>query len=83
MEAQAWCPTEIFFEETFLAAQELEEGASVPPESYKDVYEAPSRFTEAWNHPDPFQRKKWRAAIEKEFNALGKACKACHKEYKE
>ena len=27
------------------------------PEQYKDHYTAPSRFRDAWNHPDPFQRK--------------------------
>ena len=30
----------------------------------------PSSFQEAWNHPDPEQRKKWRGAIRKEFSDM-------------
>jgi len=32
----------------------------------------PQTFEEAWNHPDPILRKKWRAAIMKEFNSMKK-----------
>ena len=42
------------------------------PTSYKDVYSIPSNFDEARNHPDPFQRKMWRAAIMKEFDKMTK-----------
>ena len=27
------------------------------PEQYKEVFTTPTRFQDAWNHPDPFQRK--------------------------
>ena len=27
-------------------------------------------FDEAWNHPDPFQRNKWKEAIQKEFKKM-------------
>ena len=37
------------------------------PARYKDLYENPKTFKEAWDHEDPFQRKKWREAIGKEF----------------
>ena len=37
---------------------------------YKDMFENPKTFQEAWNHPDPFQRKKWREAILKEFKKM-------------
>jgi hypothetical protein len=47
-----------------LAAKDYEH---LKPEQYKDVFEAPRTFDEAWNHPDEFQRKKWREAINKEF----------------
>jgi hypothetical protein len=39
----------------------------IDPSQYKDKFEVPESFEEAWNHPDPFQRKRWREAIEKEF----------------
>ena len=37
------------------------------PSKYKATFEVPMTFMEAWDHPEPFQRKKWRAAIAKEF----------------
>jgi hypothetical protein len=40
------------------------------PEQYKDVFTAPVKFQDAWDHPDPFQRKLWRAAINKEFSKM-------------
>ena len=30
----------------------------------------PRNFREAWNHPDPMQREKWRGAIQKEFKDM-------------
>ena len=47
-----------------LATSELD------PSKYKHVFENPSSFDEAWNHPDEFQRTKWREAIEKEFSKM-------------
>ena len=35
-------------------------------------YVEPKTFDEAWNHPDPEQRRKWREAIGKEFGDMGK-----------
>ena len=29
----------------------------------KPQYVEPDKFSEAWNHPDPIQKQKWRAAI--------------------
>ena len=40
------------------------------PTKYKDIFESPKNFDEAWNHPEPFQRKKWREAIQKEFRKM-------------
>ena len=40
------------------------------PSQYKDAFENPSSFGEAWNHPDPFQRDRWRAAIIKELKKM-------------
>ena len=42
----------------------------IDPASYKDIYTNPTKFHEAWNNPDPFQRSKWRAAIVKEFTKM-------------
>jgi hypothetical protein len=30
----------------------------------------PKKYKEAWDHPDPFQRNKWREAIRKEFGDM-------------
>ena len=35
-----------------------------------DNYENPISFQEAWHHPDPIDRKKWREAIRKEFRDM-------------
>ena len=35
-------------------------------------YVIPKIFDEAWNHPDPVQREKWREAIRKEFHDMNK-----------
>ena len=50
--------------------QEPKPPSSVRPEQYKDVFEAPSKFQDAWNHTDPFQRQQWRDAIKKEFDKM-------------
>lgn len=39
--------------------------SEVDPAKYKDLLEAPTKFNEACDHPDPFQRESWRAAIAK------------------
>jgi hypothetical protein len=36
----------------------------------KPQYVEPTKFAEAWNHPDPIQRLKWRAAILKEWGDM-------------
>ena len=35
-------------------------------------YVIPKKFDEAWNHPDPVQREKWRETIRKEFHDMNK-----------
>ena len=47
-----------------------EEMEQLKPEEYKDAFKNPTCFEEAWNHPSPFQRKRWRAAIEKELTKM-------------
>ena len=42
----------------------------VDPAKYKDMFDNPTTFDEAWNHPCPFQRRKWREAIMKEFSKM-------------
>ncbi len=42
----------------------------IPETSYKDIFEAPGSFEEAWNHPDLWQRDRWRKAIAKEFKKM-------------
>ena len=42
----------------------------VDPAKFKDMYDNPKSFDEAWNHPDAFQREKWREAIKKEFDKM-------------
>ena len=43
-----------------------------PGEETKAEFEEPKTFQEAWNHPDEYQREKWRAAICKEFHDMVK-----------
>ena len=50
-----------------LVESESVDPTTIDPSKYKEMFTNPSCFDEAWNHPDPFQREKWRAAIEKEF----------------
>ncbi len=33
-------------------------------------YTEPKTFNDAWNHPDPYQRNKWRIAINKEYGDM-------------
>jgi hypothetical protein len=33
-------------------------------------YDEPKSFQQVWNHPDPFQRDKWREAICKAFHDM-------------
>jgi hypothetical protein len=40
------------------------------PNGFKDKYDIPKNFNEAWNHPDPFQQKLWRDAIRKELRKM-------------
>ena len=42
----------------------------IDPSKYKDMFESPKTFNGAWNHPEPFQRKQWRSAINKEFQKM-------------
>ncbi|MGL5934163.1 MAG: reverse transcriptase domain-containing protein, partial [Cetobacterium sp.] len=50
-----------------MASMETLDHSKIDPSKYKDIFENPKTFMEAWNHPDTFQREKWREAIEKEF----------------
>ena len=44
--------------------------AEWPGEETNKEVEEPSTFDEAWNHPDPEQRAKWRKGIRKEFHDM-------------
>ena len=44
----------------------------IPPSVYRDICTAPTTFDEAWNHPDEWQRKMWRGAVNKEFGKMNK-----------
>jgi len=50
-----------------MSKEELEK---LDPSRYKDVFENPRTFDEAWNHPCPFQRRLWREAILKELKKM-------------
>jgi Reverse transcriptase (RNA-dependent DNA polymerase) len=53
--------------ELAMAAMAAEDYSKIDPTTDKDIFENPKSFEEAWNHPDSFQREKWREAILKEF----------------
>ena len=42
----------------------------VDPSKFKDIYENPKTFKEAWDHEDQFQRDRRREAINKEFSKM-------------
>ena len=42
----------------------------VQPTSYKDIYDTPSNFNEAWGHQDNWQKSRWRAAIGNELEKM-------------
>jgi hypothetical protein len=51
--------------------QEMKKNSKeIPDTMRKDVFDNPSNFEEAYNHPDPFQREMWRLAIKKEFEKM-------------
>jgi len=52
------------FAECGFTAQDLD------PSKHKDTFEVPKNCSEAWNHPDKFQRDKWREAINSEFEQM-------------
>jgi hypothetical protein len=39
----------------------------VDPSKYNNMFSIPKSYQEAWNHPCPWQRKRWRDAITKEI----------------
>ena len=47
-----------------------EEKVDILPEFYKDVYENPDTYYDAWYHDDEFQRARWRDAIALEFRKM-------------
>ena len=63
-----------------MASVELEykDYSKMDPSKYKDIFENPKTFEEAWDHPDPFQKGKWREAILKEFAKMER-CKVWKK----
>jgi len=44
--------------------------SNIPQENYTDYFTVPDIWTEAWNHPCPFQRKLWRDVIQKELEQM-------------
>ena len=51
---------------------EIADVADATESSEYTKYVEPKTFDEAWNHPDPEQRRKWREAITKEFTDMKK-----------
>ncbi|CAJ1934699.1 unnamed protein product, partial [Cylindrotheca closterium] len=47
--------------------EEMMENIVENKEAEDTNYKEPKNFQEAWNHPDKYQRDKWREAIRKEF----------------
>jgi transposase InsO family protein len=44
--------------------------SGINPEQFKDIFDEPETFDQAWNHPDPFLRMKWREAILDELKIM-------------
>ena len=49
---------------------EFAHSASTDPSKFKDIYDNPRTYDEAWNHEDEFQRNRWREAITKELTKM-------------
>jgi hypothetical protein len=47
---------------------------NVEPIECKDMFEVPLTFEQAWNHPCPWQRQRWRAAILLELAKMKRMC---------
>ena len=47
-----------------------EDFEKVNPATYKDIFESPMSFDDAWNHEEPFQKKMWQKAITLEFDKM-------------
>jgi hypothetical protein len=59
------------FHQDFAMVDIEEDGPKeIPPSTYKDIYDSPSSYDGAWNHPDPWQRSKWQEAISLEFKKM-------------
>ena len=43
---------------------------TIDPTRYKDVFDVPTKYLDAWNHSCPFQRAKWRESITKELTKM-------------
>ena len=50
---------------SFIARETLLQ--TIEEQRLKEAYEEPKTFQDAYHHPDPLQREKWRTAIKKEF----------------
>jgi hypothetical protein len=64
--------------EKTLTPEQMKTGAmkntyeKLSPAEYKYVFDVPAKFREAWDHPDPWQREKWRTGIRAEFAKMNK-----------
>jgi hypothetical protein len=47
---------------------------NVEPIKYKDMFEGPLTFEQAWNHPCPWQHQRWRASILLELAKMQRMC---------
>jgi hypothetical protein len=47
---------------------------NVEPIKYTDMFEVPLTFDQAWNHPFPWQRQRWGAAILLELAMMQRMC---------
>jgi Reverse transcriptase (RNA-dependent DNA polymerase) len=45
-------------------------GNKEDPTTYKDTYEPPATFKQAWDHQDPWKRERWREANSKELKKM-------------
>jgi hypothetical protein len=47
---------------------------NVEPIKYKDMFEVPLTFEQAWNHPCPWQCQRWRTAILLDLAKMQQMC---------
>ena len=59
-----------FAAQTLVSPKTILNYDKINPTKFKDIFDNPMTFDQAWNHPCLWQRAKWREAIIKELKKM-------------